>query len=83
MYPKYGKLKSTLETDAPKKCCGFVGDSGHVVLDGLGELLQPVSLPAFENYGITQSKTDDVKPVTEIIEDDLKYDFRTKTHYIR
>ncbi|KAL3275946.1 hypothetical protein HHI36_020680 [Cryptolaemus montrouzieri] len=75
-YPKNGKLKSTLDFETLKSCC----DVQEVVPGGLEELFRPVSIAALENYGITESKSENVKPVTEIIEDDIKYDFRTKTH---
>ncbi|XP_074038336.1 uncharacterized protein isoform X2 [Leptinotarsa decemlineata] len=80
--PKYvsiGKLMgSFLPADAPKKCCGneWVADDQEV---HLVHVLVPTTSPLFYGY----RKSEDVKPVTEYIEDDLQYDFRTKTHSIR
>lgn len=67
--PKFGKLK-------PDSGYQEVGD-----LFGLGQLFRQVSPPSVGYYGEVHG--DDVKPVTELIEGDLKYDFRTKTHSIR
>lgn len=72
--PKYGKLKTTPPDDAYQEV------DLHGIL-GLGQLFRQVSLPQVQNYG--SAHAEDVKPVTEVIEDDIKYDFRTKTHSIR
>ncbi|XP_049819290.1 uncharacterized protein LOC126264652 [Aethina tumida] len=84
--PFGGKLKSGVD----KKCCGneWKGEVGIP----LEKLFQPVLLaapppPLLYPHDTGLSGDDDhygddnhVKPVTEHIEDDLKYDFRTKTH---
>lgn len=78
-----------------KKCCrgnnewrsteDVVPNKQQEVVHNFDELFQPVSLllgPAdaqIHGYGNVVVE-DDIKPVTEHIPDDLKYDFRTKTH---
>lgn len=72
------KLRSRLKLDAGKKCCGnewsFLTDK---------EAVNKFSEPVFGAYYYPSGqvfKYEDVKPVVEHIEDDLKYDFRTNTH---
>lgn len=82
---KYVKLKPIDLADVGKKCCGnkWLLDSKEVSLE---ELIRPVSLPSYQPPQPViheYQNFDDVKPVTEIIEDDIKYDFRTKTHSLR
>lgn len=71
-----------------KKCCrGNEWSAEDVpkkqeVIYNLDELFQPVSLllPTDAQIHGYRNVVDDIKPVTEHIQDDLKYDFRTKTH---
>lgn len=89
--PIFTKFKPTFDlSDVGKKCCGNKwGLEGKEV--SLEELIRPVSLPAYRSPAPSPhlipmrgyQSFDDVKPVTEIIEDDIKYDFRTQTHSLR
>lgn len=74
------KLKSSFNVDAGKKCCG---NEWLFLLD------EPVYDIRHHHHHLTTTGTtgqdfpydnDDIKPVVEHIEDDLKYDFRTNTH---
>ncbi|XP_018566905.1 uncharacterized protein LOC108907634 isoform X2 [Anoplophora glabripennis] len=83
--PKYVKLKPIDLADVGKRCCGTKWALGDTEV-ALEELIRPVSLSAYRppQARIHEYQNfDDVKPVTEIIEDDIKYDFRTKTHSLR
>lgn len=88
--PTFTKFKPGLDLDVGKKCCGnkWALEGKEVSFE---ELIRPVSLPAYRPPLPSPPRTpirgyhsfDDVKPVTEIIEDDIKYDFRTRTHSLR
>ncbi|KAJ8971484.1 hypothetical protein NQ317_008077, partial [Molorchus minor] len=68
--------------DVLKKCCGNEWTLDDIKeVEPLEELYRPVSLPS--PHILKYHKDEDIKPVTEHIEDDLKYDFRTKTHSFR
>ncbi|ERL83611.1 hypothetical protein D910_07773 [Dendroctonus ponderosae] len=50
----------------------------------LGKFILPIFLlPNAWTKGVNLQESEQVKPVTEHLEDDLKYDFRTKTHSLR
>ncbi|KXZ75519.1 uncharacterized protein LOC103314865 [Tribolium castaneum] len=74
--PKYlvGKLPDWKVPD-------FVDDEKNLKEVVLEEPFRPVSFD-FNSLAKSKHRFDDVKPVTEHIEGDLKYDFRTKTHSI-
>jgi hypothetical protein len=94
----HDKFSPFLVSKPPKKPKLFVGKltGGWKATDvekifekevSLEEPFRPVSLLGVGGFLSSRqihggSQFDDVKPVTEHIEDDLKYDFRTNTHSI-
>lgn len=88
--PKYSKytarikLKPFLKTDVnDKNCCGdgwpwLTSKNNAFPYSLMQQPLRPTYYPSNQDYGYRA--VDDVKPVVEHIEGDLKYDFRTGTH---
>lgn len=81
------KLKSSFNVDAGKKCCG---NEWLYLLDNILDSyyyeqhydVRHMQLPPITNgqLYLKEYQDEDIKPVVEHIEDDLKYDFRTNTH---
>lgn len=76
------KLKSSLKTN-DKKCCEdgwwwLTSKNNFAPYQLMQQPRRPTYYPSNQDYGYRI--VDDVKPVVEHIEGDLKYDFRTGTH---